>query len=432
MKTFAPYVDSLLALAANAAEGITSERQERIDAALNGQPAEELRRVIPLGKRRENGVFFTGSVMARNACDRAMRGASDDAVFADPACGVGDLLVAVSHRLPVGKDLFDTLDRWAARLRGRDIYPEFVRATKARLVLAALARGVGIGTSSFPAIDSIFPHIKCGCGISDTTLFTNVTHIVLNPPYNKAEAPVECDWTSGNVSQAAIFIVTCLKNAEAGTRITAILPDVLRSGTRYAEWRSRIEATARHRHTGPLGRFDQWADVDVFMLDIFAGRTSVPVAWRWGQPADKPGHCVGDMFHVGVGTVVPHRHKPTGPLYPYVHAQGLPPWTVLRHVTECRRFQGRTFSPPFVLIRRTSRPGDRFRAVATVITGDNQVAVENHLIVLRPRDGKLKRCKELLTMLRSKATTTFLNKQIRCRHLTVGAVAALPWGERNE
>jgi hypothetical protein len=94
-----------------------------------------------------------------------------------------------------------------------------------------------------------------------------------------------------------------------------------------------------------------------------------------------------------------------------------------------RNFQGTTYAAPFVAVRRTSRPGDKKRAVGCIISGDQRVAVENHLIVLVPHDGSLKTCKQLLERLKCDKTDSWLDKRIRCRHLTVKALADLPWWE---
>jgi hypothetical protein len=83
--------------------------------------------------------------------------------------------------------------------------------------------------------------------------------------------------------------------------------------------------------------------------------------------------------------------------------------------------------PPFVVIRRTSSPSDKFRASGTIIAGKKAVAVENHLIVIRPKNSTLKDCNELLKLLKSEQTNNFLNERMRCRHLTVGIVKKIPF-----
>jgi Pyridine nucleotide-disulphide oxidoreductase len=79
--------------------------------------------------------------------------------------------------------------------------------------------------------------------------------------------------------------------------------------------------------------------------------------------------------------LVSYRDPRLGPWHPFIHARGIPAWEVVSSISDHRRFKGRTFVPPFVVVRRTSRPGDKHRAVGTIISGRSSVAVENHLIV---------------------------------------------------
>jgi hypothetical protein len=130
---------------------------------------------------------------------------------------------------------------------------------------------------------------------------------------------------------------------------------------------------------------------------------------------------------VNVGAVVPHRHPRTGNEYAYLHAGNATAWGQISRIGERRKFSGRTFVPPFVAVRRTSRPGDPYRAVATLILGERRVAVENHLLVLTPRRGSIPLCVELIKVLKLAATTSFLDRRMRCRHLTVSSVSSVPW-----
>ena len=102
----------------------------------------------------------------------------------------------------------------------------------------------------------------------------------------------------------------------------------------------------------------------------------------------------------------------------------------MRDFPESRRHEGKVYAPPFVAIRRTSRPGHPYRATATIIAGKIPVAVENHLIVCEPKNGTLRTCRELMRQLKTEAVNEFLNARIRCRHLTVGSVAAIPFAVR--
>jgi len=148
---------------------------------------------------------------------------------------------------------------------------------------------------------------------------------------------------------------------------------------------------------------------------------------KWPAPRIKRNTTIADYFDVHVGRVVPHRDKKTGPRHPYIHARCISTWTVVKKFSEKRKHKGLAYEPPFVVIRRTSRPGHPYRATATVIAGKRPVAVENHLIVCEPKNRKLAMCKKLMLQLKTKIANKYLDTRIRCRHLTVGAVEAIPF-----
>jgi hypothetical protein len=175
------------------------------------------------------------------------------------------------------------------------------------------------------------------------------------------------------------------------------------------------------------GQFDDFADIHVFMIK--AQKDTIPEKDKtieWIPSKKHHEYYVGDFFEVHVGAVVPHRDRNKGLRASYVHAKALPPWEILGKIGENRRFSGTLFEPPFVLVRRTSRPGEK-RAIATIVTGKRKVAVENHLIVLIPKLKTIDQCTKLLKVLKSHQTDRWLDKRIRCRHLTVGAVKDVPW-----
>ena len=97
-----------------------------------------------------------------------------------------------------------------------------------------------------------------------------------------------------------------------------------------------------------------------------------------------------------------------------------------------KRFQGTVFQPPFIVLRRTSRPDDIERAVGTIVLGDEPAVVENHLLVIRPHDCTQETCSRILTMLKDERTSQWLNGRIRCRHLTVSAINEIPWWSEND
>ncbi len=429
MRGFRPYVERLESLVARATRR-TSGADPDILAALDGEPAEQLRRLVPLEDARSAGAFFTGSCLAKRLVGLVAHTITPRSILVDPACGAGDLLLACSNYLPTRRSFQETLSSWGRRLAGRDLYPEFIRASKLRLAIAAIHRGTGPARNGRRGRRRAFPGIHTGSGLSGQTMLRAATHIVANPPFTRLLAPPDCEWGQGKVNAAALFIEACLLNARVGTKVAAILPDVLRSGSRYVKWRSLVESLARIQKVEVVGQFDSKADVDVFMLYAVVtdgqGRRG---GGGWDAPKSADRGTIGDLFSISIGTVVPHRHPEKGPWRAYITPHDLPPWGVVANVPERRRYSGATHRPPFVAIRRTSRPGDKHRAIGTLVRGARKVAVENHLVVARPKDGSIKRCEELLRFLQTDHATVWLNRRIRCRHLTVSSLSQLPCPE---
>ncbi len=430
MRSYRPYVTQLDGLLSEVAKGsLTLELQGRVREALDGEAASELRRLVPLADLRANGVFFTGSQLARVAVRDILPTIDRNAVILDPACGAGDLLLACTAGLPTETSHNGTLKNWGQKLVGRDLQPELIEAARRRLWLAA-SLGIGQRNSHrfHNSAATAFPEIEVGCGMSDLRAIAAATHIVMNPPFTMVDAPEKCSWAAGKVNAAALFLEAILCKASPRTRIVAVLPDVLRSGSRYGKWR---ELVAKKAHTDRLeifGLFDTLTDVDVFVLQLQILDSSEPCrTLPWSARARSADICVGDRFRIQVGPVVDYRDPHAGPEYPFIHSRDLHPWKTLTRIAKNRRFRGRVVSPPFVAVRRTSRPGDRHRAIGTLIEGRVPYAVENHLITLRPNRGAVQACRELLRVLRDERTTKWLDQRIRCRHLTVSVLRELPW-----
>jgi len=402
-------------------------KRSSIKPILDGQPAARLRDAIPLAARRDGGTFFTGSRLARQLVNQILREVPSDALIADTGCGAGDLLLASARKLPLAANLPETLRLWSSRLMGFDIRPEFVRATKARLTLLAIDRGLRFCTKNIPKATDWFHMVRRQDFLSCPDAIADASHIVINPPYTQMTAPANCTWANNKVSAAAVFTDACVSHASPGTQVAAILPDVLRSGSNYEKWRNHIESQSQNLRITTYGQFDKWTDIHVFLLTLSKSKTPNTHKTLWWKSVKHPKDGkVGDYFDVHVGAVVPHRHAHKGPSMAYLHAKPLPRWATVKRITERRRFNGTLFQPPFVAVRRTSRPGDN-RAVATIILGKRQVAVENHLIVFLPKNNKLSECKNLLRTLKSPKTDQWLNNRIRCRHLTVESLKDLPW-----
>jgi hypothetical protein len=420
---YSVYVSQLRRLAQQSPQSVDWNVQ--VDAALNGQAGAELRRVASLVTRRKFGAFFTGTDLGGKLIGCAPSFSITDVLY-DPTCGMGDLLVAAARTLPLGANLSATLRQWGRQLSGTDVHSEFIKGTRTRLVLLARQRHksdepLRVSDAAF------FPFIRVADGLKQHALFARATHLLLNPPFGQVPAPLDCKWAGGRITEAAAFVVAALERAKPGTVMLAILPEVLRSGSFSEQWRRRVNELAQIQLVEPYGIFDDNTDVDVFLLrlarrDVLAlGSTH-----QWVQSSAANTTTIADFFDVHVGRVVPHRDPVKGEVHPYIHPRCVTTWTVMRDFSEFRRHEGLLYNPPFVVLRRTSRPGHRYRAAATVIAGKKPVAVENHLIVCQPKDRKFRTCMKLMLQLKTTAVNEFLNARIRCRHLTVSSVATIP------
>ena len=426
MKELLPYVVELERHLS--ARHLSAEQwQAWCDSCLDGTPSRELRRAVPLADLKEQGAFFTGNELARQAAIMFGTSTDDESVYCDPACGVGDLLLAVASGLPVATAVSDTLSLWGRRLTGCDLSAVFIRAAKARLALLAMRRCGSREPIAPDMLDDLLPAITVCDALRCHDLYSVADRIIMNPPFRTMSAPEGCKWSAGGLNAAALFTETAIAHSRDGTRIAAILPDVLRSGTRYERWRRMIGGNAILEELRTYGPFDLHADVDVFLLCMTVDNGDAHSHRDRSWIDAESDVDVSKHFTVRVGAVVPHRDPETGPEYPYVHARSLSPWSTLETIAETRSFAGTVFQPPFVAVRRTSGPRDRKRAVASIVLGEQCVAVENHIIVCRPADGSIARCQALLARLRSSRTDEWLNRRIRCRHLTTASVAEIPW-----
>ena len=429
MKSFQPYVENLNELI-NLNLNFHSEKtyQQKISDALSDQPVEILRKFVPIKDLRKNGVFFTGSKLSKFALRDFVKSIDDQSIILDPACGAGDLLIQCAFKLPSYCCLSNTLNKWSNQIIGRDIFPEFINATKMRIILAAINRNILLHPSDTLNPSKLFNQITCRSGLSDFEAIKKATHIVLNPPFTMVDTPKGCNWTSGKVNSAALFLETCVTHANLGTRIIAILPDVLRSGSRYYKWRDIIESHAKVNAINLYGKCNQWADIPVFIIDLEKenkGDGNNKVIWY--KVPDGNTKLVGHKFKIAIGPVVDYRDLHEGPNYPFIKPINLPSWKIIDNIETGRQFTGRVFSSPFVVVRRTSSLHDKCRAKATIINMDKPVAVENHLIVLCPIDGTLSTCNNLIENLKNEKTNEWLNQRMRCRHLTVSSLSYLPW-----
>jgi hypothetical protein len=396
---------------------------------VNGEASSRLAELVtPFGLKR-TGAFFSSSDLSEQAAAGIIFGTTEQAVLiTDPACGAGSLLLAAAKRLPLKRSLTATLHLWGQHLAGFDLHAEFVRAAHLRLAILAMSRGAEFDLPTGLPLGQLFPHIRLGNGLRELPALEAVTHVLINPPFGPVTAPKKCGWATGKVTKAAVFFERCVEVLPPNTHVSGILPDVLRAGSRYQRWRETIERQAVVLGITRLGNF-RTADVDVFSISLKTrGENSARGRRARWWAATKVKDTVGSRFYVHVGPVVPHRLKKNeGPTHPFLHAKGLPFWGTFRPGDEVVSFVGKAIRPPFVVVRRTSSPSDRYRALGTIIRGSQRVAVENHLLVCVPKSGGLTACERLLKVMQHPATNTFLNRRIRCRHLTVGIVREMPW-----
>jgi hypothetical protein len=412
------FVDQLQANLNSFRAGLSDGWYEKALGLIDGVASEEVRKSIDLHTRRKYGVFFTNSLLAnqviRNLEPKFKQGCS----IYDPACGAGNLLLASHGYMCDTKSLFfDTCE-----LRGTDIHQPFVDAARLRLSIAGMLSSRNADYANY----DIEPHVKIEVadGMSKNDFYESASHIIVNPPFNLMNLTEESELYAGKVCAAAIFIEQIIRNIRPGVEVMAILPDVLRSGTRYEKWRHMVGRNCEIEKVTLLGQFDQHADVDVFAFKLT--KKIIPVVFV-NQPNEiTSASVVGDLFDVSVGKVVDFRDKDEGRRRGYIVSRGLPGWSILSKASRTRQHTGQPIAPPFVVVKRTSRMGDRFRAVATIIKTDSPVHVDNHLIVLIPKSGGIGDCQRLLRALKREETNNWLNEQIRCRHLTVKVVAKIP------
>jgi hypothetical protein len=430
VQVFKPYLRELRRLADSCSNPLDRDAiKDAVVAALDGKPGRELRRLASIGQLRKAGAFFTGATLSERLISPILPTLTANSVIADPACGAGDLLVACAKHLPLAKSGQETINLWSDQLIGRDLYKTFVDATKIRILLTALQRGAAFTPWDVDAESEKLHQVRRGSGLADDADLQTATHILLNPPFSMAPVPKECDWGGGSVNQAAIFLDTCVSSAQTGTHILAILPDVLRSGSRYRAWRRGIEKHATVERIGLNGQFDSWTDVHVFLLYLRkrSDRFFLTKAKGTGlKRSTSSGSRLQDLAEVCVGPVVPHRDPKSGPWRKFICARSASPWQVIRSIKRSRRFTGRVFDGPFVVVRRTSRPGDPYRAIASIVAVSKPVAVENHLLVLIPNAKTLANCRTIVELLRNERTNLWLDHRIRCRHLTVRSLGAIP------
>ncbi len=287
---------------------------------LNGEPYKAFRQAIDLAKRRDAGTFFSGPAIASLLAESLEAEVSENAVVADPTCGMGDLLLAYADRLPVAGSLCETIRLWSERLAGLDLREDLVRMTKVRLVMLARARG-GFG-DLIDQIDDTFPMIQMGDALSKSPVLQKAEGFLFNPPFGQTLPKTKPAWSAGQINAAALFLDALVGGDARPKPIAAVLPEVLRSGSRYGRFRDHLAGMGLVGAVHSQGRFDPWTDVDVFTTLL----KPASEGGLWRDPDAPAKVTVGSDFTVRVGAVVPHRHEAAGPERPYLCAKTTPAW----------------------------------------------------------------------------------------------------------
>lgn len=372
-------------------------------------PYSALRATTPVALMREHGTFFTSASMAASLWQEELHTLANGSVVVDPACGAGDLLLPVADYLSGQPHL-----KGSVEIRALDRDDHFVRVALSRL--NALSK----------SNDGMF-NGQVSDLLRDQRPLRDATHVVLNPPFvqMKPEHPVA--WSGGKVNSAALFLEVVLRTVSPNTKVLAILPDVLRSGTRYAKWRAVVDSLAYTDERMLFDQFDNETDVHVFGLRLrkrpFERDGATVADWTRdnGEWSDAdPQNLLSSICTVRVGPVVPHRDPDTGDVRRFLTARNLS-----SGIIETIRTSKRVEVGPMLLVSRTSRPGQLPRARTRVWLDPSPVAIENHLIVVKPLHGLNASLEQLREYLESSAVSRYFDHDIRCRHLTVSVMRNL-------
>ncbi|WP_454875854.1 N-6 DNA methylase [Pseudomonas farris] len=374
-------------------------------------------------QRKTDGVFFTPNELAEIA-SKKFNYIKGNGTVLDPACGTGNLLLKVAEKLSSKPTIQETLKDWNEKLYGLDINESFIEIAKKKIIKLAVARSTATTTATLPELTSILTNIRSGDFLVEHESYIGIIdNIFMNPPFCPINTPNHISWTSGKSNAAATFMDISTKVLPQNGKLVAILPDVLKSGSRYERWRAAISEELDY-NTDDFGSFEKDVQIDVFFLN--GVKTKSNHIKEKHESAESHTTTLSGSFEVCVGPVVPHRDKATGINAPFAHAKILPAWATISQLSERITHSGKKIAPPFIAIRRTSSPRDKHRIVGSIVNCQEAVAVENHIIVLRPFDGKLSTCKKMLSHLKSKEINDYINSNIRCRHLTVQVVKLLP------
>ena len=371
---------------------------------------------------REKGAFFSGD----NLVDFLLKDVPivKTRIY-DPAAGCGDLLLRYLDKLDLASSFSETMREWEGIVFATEREPSFVKLLKLRLWLLLCMKyqaGTKIGQLVIPDLEERFAGVVCGDAFKHLPeVIPNI--VIMNPPFQQVDSNGAFQWGAGKVSFAAVFLYEMYKRFPT-SRIVAILPDVLRSGSRYEKFRTTV-APDLNSGVRVYGRFDKQTDIDVFVLDHRPNRRK-----RINTEAvGTQGRMICNDFDVHVGAVVPHRDPNEGKCCFFLTANNVPPSSKIIKVNEKRKSVHKPVKGPFVVLRRTSSPSDTIRCVSSIVSSAHEFHLDNHLIYLKPRTSKseLRLCQDVCEFFSSQECSTIVNSLIRCRHLTVRVIRNLTY-----
>ncbi|MDG3817246.1 hypothetical protein L5B88_09595 [Pseudomonas aeruginosa] len=400
--------------------------EKLVSDLMNGHATDFIYNTLSLSDRRRHGVFFSGSSWAKKIL--AGQDLTQWQRFIDPSVGVGDLLLEVCSSLPLQKTATETIDQWGNILIAVDLRKSFLDIAWMRIQALAFHRHAAEKGQSNKIVFKELPEsFLVGDALEIELKLNSNDCIIMNPPYQRIQAPENSFTGKGKRSAAALHLEYIVRQAPPGVGIFALIPDVLRSGSSYTKFRRELKKLIQVNSFEPFGAFGPQADIDVAIL---VAASKAQEKDHTELESEKPHSlCVENFFSVSVGPVVPHRTPTDGKLYGYLTAKNAVVGEEIKAPSVFANYNCRVERGPFVIVRRTSSPSDRKRARSTLFSSREEVLVENHLLILKPKDKKISTCRLLLKVLEDNRTNEWLNHCIRCRHLTVGAIKRLPWLE---
>lgn len=396
---------------------------------LDGDPYKFIRQNLSLQYRRNNGCFFSNQKLATEVFKLAKDYMTPQSRIVDPACGLGDLLLMFAKKIGVRDNLNDTIKEWNKLLVGYDIQEFFVKLTKIRMILLSKFLLKDNSIHNYNLLD-LLTNIERYDSFNKHLNLNKEDIIVINPPFGSTKSTAFGEWGGGSLQKAAIFLEKIILSAPEGQNIIAILPDVLRSGTRYDKWRTFVSNNTKIKKLVLYGKFDRYTNVDIFLIHLEKQNVNKNYTFNWNRVRNYL-DIVGAHFEAKIGPVVPFRIRNNNRTTKYIKVKNAIPWREVQSFGKIN-FDGTIYRAPFVVIRRTSNPKDISRIVPTLVLKKGSYAVENHLIILLPKDNSIQTCMALIDRLKDIRTNIWFNKFIRCRHLTKKSILNLPWWNNDE